>query len=359
MKMVQKKTLKEIARESNVSSAMVSQILNGTGRASDQVKEKVLNLLEDNGYRPKYARFPFYYIVDLPHIELSGKTKNVLEHLSGIEQVFDANRLTLHVEFIKSTPKKEQFKAIINRKPSGVFINTDARFLDEACELFSKANIPIVQIGYDTENPEYNAVVMDGFSGAYMATKYLVQQGHQRIGMIRFTTGISAVNSNKKYAGYAAALADSGLEVDKRYVKELSEREEEFDYKPARYAAEQLYALPDPPTALFVDNSFISLSLLYPLAADKGEIPDFVRELDIVIFEDWPLELVHDTMSNKLLYPEMDTTLVCIDWENIGAQAAQLLIKKVNERSDLPEILRVNPALFRVQGRQRDPIRSF
>ncbi|MBN1997310.1 LacI family DNA-binding transcriptional regulator [candidate division KSB1 bacterium] len=354
--MLHKKPLKEIARETNVSAAMVSQILNGTGRASEQVRNKVLARLEENGHRPKYARYPFYYIADLPRIEASGKTTIFLEQLSGIEQVFEANRLTLHVEFIRTDPAVQQLKMIANRKPSGVFINTDAQFLHDACRLFHLAKIPIVQIGYDTEDPNYNAVVIDGFSGSYLATRYLLDKGHSRIGMIRFFAGISAVNSNKKFAGYGAALAVAGHSVDATIVKELTATQGEPGWEPARRLVEELLAVNDPPTAIFVDNSFISLSLLYPLVSENGRIPHFLRNLEIVHFEDWPLLPVHDILSEKLFFPQMNTTLVCIDWENIGYQAAQLLIRHVGKSSPLPEILRVCPALYKVTGNQRKPI---
>ncbi|RPI01888.1 MAG: LacI family transcriptional regulator, partial [Calditrichaeota bacterium] len=142
----------EIAKIANVSPAMVSQVLNGKGRASEQVLNKILTLLEENEYLPKYARRPFYYIIDLPRIEASGKTQNILEQLSGLQQVFDDQYLTLHVEFIRIEPAFEQLNRIIQRKPSGVIVNTDAPFLDDACHLFQTAKIPLVQIGYDTEN---------------------------------------------------------------------------------------------------------------------------------------------------------------------------------------------------------------
>ncbi len=335
---------------------MVSQILNGTGRASKDVREKVCALLQENGYRPKIARYPFYYLVDLPYVEAAGKTQNILQQLSGIEQAFAENQLTLHVEFVRTDPALDQLKSVLDRKPSGVFINTDAKFLDEACELFARAGIPVVQIGYDTENPNYNAVVMDGFSGAYTAVKHLLQKGHTRIGIARFLAGLAAVNSHKKFAGYSAALADAGLEVDRDLVREMTVTQGEPGWQPARTLIEDLLALSDPPTAVFVENSFISLSLLYPLPSDDGQIPDSIKHLDTIHFEDWPLALAHDILSEKLFYPQLESTFVCIDWETIGIQAAQLLIRQVHKPSSLPEILRVCPALVQIKGNARQPI---
>lgn len=48
-------TIKEIARECNVSAATVSNILNGRPNASDKTREKVLKTVREKGYQPDYV----------------------------------------------------------------------------------------------------------------------------------------------------------------------------------------------------------------------------------------------------------------------------------------------------------------
>ena len=47
-------TLKEIARECNVSPTTVSNILNGKPKVSQETKERVLETVNRLGYRPNY-----------------------------------------------------------------------------------------------------------------------------------------------------------------------------------------------------------------------------------------------------------------------------------------------------------------
>ena len=47
-------TLKEIARECNVSPTTVSNILNGKPKVSEETKERVLETVNRLGYRPNY-----------------------------------------------------------------------------------------------------------------------------------------------------------------------------------------------------------------------------------------------------------------------------------------------------------------
>lgn len=351
-----KLSLKKIAEQANVSPAMVSQILNGKGRASQQVRDKVMGLLEENGYRPKLSRQPFFYIVDLFSVEAAGKTWNVLEQLSGLEHIFQENDLTLHVIFMNSGTVLGKLEMIIDRNPAGVIISTDVPFLDEACRILHQNKIPFVQIGYDTENTNFNSVVSDGFSGSYMATKHLLNKGHKRVAILRWLAGNAAVNSNKKYAGYITALSDFGIPVDLALVKSLEFSQDDTGWMPAREIVESLLALPDPPTALFIENSFISLSLLYPLPEDRGKVPGNILDLDMVHFEDWSLRPVDDIVTQKLFFPDCQTTIVAIDWESIGKEAAQMIIQEAREFSIVPQNLRISPSLYHLNGSKRELI---
>ena len=354
--LTEKLPLKKIAEQANVSPAMVSQILNGKGRASQQVRDKVVELLEENGYRPKLSRQPFFYILDLFAVEASGKTLNVLEQLSGLEQVFQENDLSLNVLFINSATISGKLEMICERNPGGVIINTDAPFLDKACRMLYQNKVPFVQIGYDTENTNFNSVVSDSFSGSYMATRHLLNKGHRRVAILRWFAGTAAVNSNKKYAGYITALSDFNIPVDLDLVKIYEFSQDETGWIPARDIVESLLALPDPPTAIFVENSFISLSLLYPLPGDNGVIPEYLSALEMVHFEDWSLQPVDDIVTQKLFYPDCSSTIVAIDWESIGREAAQLLINEAREFSIVPQNLRISPSLYRLNGNKRELI---
>lgn len=353
------KTLKEIAESAGVSVSMVSLILNGKGRASEKVRSKILKLLEDAGYKPKYARTPFYYILDLPSIEAAGKTENTMEQLSGMQSVFTDADLVLHVEFLPpgdAAAHRLHLEAIAGRKPSGVLVNTDAAFLKDACTIFSNQKIPVVQIGYDTEEPDYSAVVADSFTGAHMATRHLIKKGHTKLAILRWQGGLSKINSDKKFAGYHAALSEAGLEINQDYILTLTATEDESDWQPSLNLVGKLLELPDPPTALFVDNSFISLPLLYCLQEDQKQLHASLKKLEILHFEDWNLRQAHDILTTKLFYPEFKTKLVSINWKIIGRTGAKLLIDLAGQNSIVPQIYRISPTLQQVSGKKREPV---
>ena len=240
MESQKKVTLKEIAVRANVSSSLVSCILNGKGRASEAVRSRVATLLEQSGYQPKYTRKPFYFLVDLDRVAKSGKTRPVMEQLGGVQQVLEEKNITLHVEFLAPSTETnwdgalKQIQAIIKKEPGAVLLNTDAPWLNDVCKMLHRAGIEFIQVGYDTENPDYHAVVVDSFAGAHMAVRRLVRKGHRRIATIRWQTGFAAINSNKKFAGYQAALADAGIDPETRLVRTIAAAQHEPGWVPAR-----------------------------------------------------------------------------------------------------------------------------
>ncbi|MBD3241692.1 MAG: LacI family DNA-binding transcriptional regulator [Chitinivibrionales bacterium] len=356
-------TLKDIAQRAEVSTALVSNILNGKGRASEKVRTKVLGMLEEAGYRPKYARRSFFFLLDLDRITGSGKTIPVMKMLKGAEQTLADEGIHLQVEFLSSNgndrPRTvtQQMEAILERRPGGVFIGTDESWLERACSFFEKAGVPVVQIGYDTELARYRAVVVDGFSGAYAAVQYLADAGHQRIGTLRWEWGLSGVNSTKKHAGFRAAMAERGLAVRDEYIKSMAVEQGNPDWHPSRVLVDELLALPEPPTALFVENSWTSVPLLYPLPEDRSKLPESLSALEMVHFEDWPLDPVEDIVSGKLAYPSRMSTVLAIDWEAIGRYAARMLVDTVRDNNTAEtRIVRLAPVLQQIQGFSRKPI---
>jgi DNA-binding LacI/PurR family transcriptional regulator len=298
------------------------------------------------------------FLLDLARICAHGKTIPVMQQLMGLQLTLEDQGYPLSVEFLVSTDKPTvtaQLRTLAKRKPSAVLVNTDSQWITEAFSVFGHADIPIVQLGYDTEKPDCDAVVVDSFAGAYAAVTHLLKRGHTKIAILRWLAGLAMVNSNKKFAGYTAALADAGMTPDERYIKTISAGPGEPGWAPARMAVDELLNLAEPPTALFIENSFISMSLLCPLPFDNGALPAHIAQLDAVHFEDWPLEPVEDIVHGKLFYPPINAKVVAIDWQQIGSTAAQLLIEKAETKSVLPKIIRVEPTLQQLSNGKRTP----
>jgi LacI family transcriptional regulator len=347
--------LKQIAAEAGVSSALVSMILHGKGRASSAVREQVEQLLRRAGYQPRLRVAPVLLVLDLKMVASAGKSLCVLRQIEGLQDALAAEGVATQIETIsvpEDADRLDHLRAIARRKCGGIVVCTDFPDLAETLDVLAEGAWPVVQMGYDTEDPRYPAAVVDSFAGTYSTVRMLIEKGHRRIGTIRWQAGLASINSNKKHAGFLAALADGGLAPRQADVQTLSATQDERDWTPAADLLEPMLAQADPPTALLVENSFVSLSLLYPSWGRAR--PPAVEALEIVHFEDWPLEPVDDVLSGKLRYPPAEAILVTIPWRQVGQMAGRLMVERLQGQADAsPMTLRISPQLQRMRGRQR------
>ena len=318
------------------------------------VRRRVLTLLEKAGYQLQSDN-PAVLLIDLPRITAGGKASATLEILSGLQPGLLAEGVGLQMEFLPGDQNllTEYVEGVCKRHPSALVVPTDAPWRSLAGRMAARAGVPFFQIGYDNEDPRYPAAVVDSFAGAYQAATFLLHKGHRRVASVRWiAAGIP--NANKKHAGYQAALADAGIPLDEQLVVAVPALQGEPGWRCSRDLVEALLDLPDPPTALFVENSFLSPPLLYPGPADAGKLPAGLAEMDMVHFEDWPLEPVQDLLAGKLGFAFRPTTVVRIDWDAIGLTAARLLAQNIrNGGTDPHPIVRVSPILETVSATGR------
>ncbi len=135
---------------------------------------------------------------------------------------------------------------------------------------------PIVIIddqGQPTSIPHVSA---GNRQGAYKATRYLLQLGHQRIAHIRGPHKFLV--SQERYEGYSEALREAGIIPDPALVMEG-----DFMPESGRACARKLLALADPPTAIFAASDQMAYGVL-EIAAEHGlRVP---ADLSLIGFDD-------------------------------------------------------------------------
>lgn len=109
----------------------------------------------------------------------------------------------------------------------------------------------VVSIGRNSVNYLVDEVLCDGEEVAHLATKYLIDLGHRRIGYV------GDCKNESRYRGYRKALEAHGLELDVRDVIECNHTEA------AGYRAmERLMQREDAPTGLFCATDAVAIGLL-------------------------------------------------------------------------------------------------
>lgn len=184
-----------------------------------------------------------------------------LSLLTAIEKVSAEKGYSLRVNSSLYQEKREAEYLLrtVEENVSGLFI---IPFLQNNYEHLRQVaeKIPVVCIDHAVKGLKIPVVSPNHYQASYDAVRYLIQQGHRRIGFIISAWSFldSSPSVSGRFQGYRDALRDAGIAYDRNIVKELGEtlasrcpREvglELFSYP----AMHQILSAPSPPTAVLL-----------------------------------------------------------------------------------------------------------
>lgn len=209
-------TIDMIAKELGVASSTVSRAISGKGRIGQQTRRKILDYIEDNGYKPATLSCPNKRLkteniaVAIPAFSDSWHLPFFQRCLLGVCDVAQSMDYDVMVVSRTNDSIASIERIVASRKIDGMIL-TRALINDEAIDFLKKKDVPFVVIGSVDEEDVYQ-VDSDNLIGCRELTAYLSIIGFKKIGLI---------GGNKKYKvtldryqGYIQGLKASGLEED-------------------------------------------------------------------------------------------------------------------------------------------------
>jgi DNA-binding LacI/PurR family transcriptional regulator len=274
-------TIHDVARHAGVAVATVSRVMNNTGQVRNQTRQRVLAAVDELGYRPNRtarglargrqatvaALVPF-----VTHPSAFARVQGMVETCRdyGLPvSLFD-------VEFPEH--QGEHLRALTgDLRPEGLVI-VSLHPTDEEYEWLEAAGLRPVLV--DTEREGFSSVCIDDRAGGALATRHLLELGHERIGFVgdleqdRF--GFTA--SPLRHRGYLDALAEAGVAPRTAY-----QRTGPHGKETARQHAHDVLGLAEPPTAIFAASDTQALGVL-EAARERGlRVP---ADLSVIGFDD-------------------------------------------------------------------------
>nr|WP_298793482.1 LacI family DNA-binding transcriptional regulator [uncultured Allomuricauda sp.] len=313
-------TLKDIARELEVSISTVSKALKNSEEISRDTKEKVQAFAKLYNYKPNNIA-----------ISLKNKrTKNIgvvipaiVHHffttvIRGIEKYANAHGYNVIVCLSEESFDKEviNMEMLANGSIDGFIMSLssetqqkgDYNHLKEVTE----QGIPVVLFDRITNEIDCDKVVIDDQFGAYMATKKLIDQGRRKIALITTDDYLSV--SKARTEGYRKALQESDVEINESRILKLSTMEMDEERIQEFFDSNEVDAV------LCVNEIFTVYSMR--LVQEKGlNIPN---DISFIGFTDGKL--------SKYANPSL--TVVAQHGEKMGEIAAQMLIDKVESEKE-------------------------
>lgn len=223
-------TLKDIAKEFNVSIATVSKALNDSYEISPKTKSKIQEYAKELQYKPNNSVF-------LKERQTNTKTigviiPNMLNHFFtkvfvGIEKIATAKGYNL-ITCISNESREKEVAVMELLKNSNLdgFILSIAREtqIKQDFSHFQNAinqGIPIVMIDRITDKIECDKVIVNDEEGAYNATNYFIKTGCKNIAIVSNIHQLSVGKLRLK--GYKKALLEANILIDDDLILKVDE----------------------------------------------------------------------------------------------------------------------------------------
>lgn len=325
-------TIYDIAREAKVGIGTVSRVLNGSPHVSDETRRKVLEVARRLNYQPHtYAQrlakqrayaisalIPFF--TNYFFIEVLRGVQSKISELGFDLVLYGVNDPSTQVEHYiqKSTHRG---------KVDGVLFFS-MKFPEYYVRYFTQRGIPIVLV--DTYHPKFDSIIVDNFRGAYLATKHLIELGHERIGMI--TARLESVPAKQRFDGFKQALLDHGKKFyDEFFVETEDVRHDGFNREAGYQACKEiLNRKVGLPTAIFVSSDIQAIGVIEALNEKGIKVPD---DISVIGFDD--IELAKDFGLTTVRQPMYE----------MGAVAVEKLFERINDKKIGPRHIKFVPEL--------------
>lgn len=317
-------TIHQIAKQSGVSIATVSKVLNNREGVSSAVRVKVLKTAERLGYFPYIkSRVSGLFRIKSKYIaEIFGHATPYLinEINAGINSIVNNSRY-YEIKFIFDETEERSasklnlfFNHLLRDKDIAglivVFLNMDEKLINE----LQKNDIFVILINSSSEIAPF--VTVDNFKSAYQATEYLIKTGCKKIGLIIPESRNVPVWQERK-EGFKKALQNYAL----KYSPDLIEYENTFNVEQIKLATAELLNRNKNIDGIIFASDWQAYAGINLLKEKKIQIPD---DISVMGFDD--LEF------NTLIEPPL--TSVKQPMREMGEIAMKNLIKLIkNEKN--------------------------
>jgi LacI family transcriptional regulator len=305
-------TIADVARTAGVSKATVSRVLGGQTRyVREETRQRVLKAVDALGYHPSSAarslksKRSFTLGIVGYGLEYFGPACT----LSGIEQEASKLGYTILLHLVRQ-PETNNVEQLL-RKMGSRYVDGIIWAVPEIGENRSwlgnkppSLSVPIVFLSMEPQ-PEQFVVAMDNYSGGLLATRHLIAQGCQNIGLI--TGPLDWWEARQRKLGWQKALESVGLPQNDGFIVEGT-----WSTASGERGLSQLLNRQPEIDGVFACNDRMALGALKAARELGRQVP---QDLAMVGFD--------DTQDSAYFYPSLST--VRQDITELGRRAVREL----------------------------------
>ena len=314
-------SIKEIAKEANVSPATVSKALNQRKDISEATRQRIIRIAESHDFVPsslgrnlKNQRTENIGVIFCRESQPLSANPFYSRVLEGIEAELAMNNYNLVLHLLPNDYTGTLPKMLREGQVDGVILAGVLR--PDFIQRLRNLSVGAVLVDPKIVINDFSQILIDNEHGAFQAVEHLIRCGHKRIGFI--SGNLDRLSFIERFKGYKKALQYYKIEFEQELVQSGGL---EQGYEHTR----KLIQMDNPPTAIFAAND-INAIYGYKAVKDSGlRIPE---DISVIGFDD--IELA------KISSPPLST--IRVYKEEMGSIAVRILLQIINNELGKPVI---------------------
>ena len=311
----------------NVSPSTVSNILNGKSNMTEETKKKVLEVVEKTGYRPNFfaqgmRRQNNKCICIIAEELLQFSTPPIVEAVMGVCEAKGYRTILINMSMyskwkktgvilgeeslLKENTSPALLEAQALRADGIIYVAAHGHILDNVPADYG---IPVVFAYGPSKYNDYKSVLIDDCGGAEMLIRYLIENGHTRIGVIAGKE--ENLHTVERLVGYRNALKEAGIKYEKGIVLFA-----DWERETGRECARKLIA--KGVTTIWCMNDLMAAGAY-----------DAVMEAGLTVGKDVSVFGFDNREISEYMYPQLSTCELPL--KEIGETCAELIIKEIED----------------------------
>ncbi|WP_281558363.1 LacI family DNA-binding transcriptional regulator [Thalassomonas sp. RHCl1] len=322
-------TIYEVSKLAGVSLATVSRVTSNNALVSDKTRQKVIDAMEQLGYRPNSIAQSLASkrtnSVGILVSELHGPFFGQM--MAGIETELRlaGKHVIITTGHSEEDKEKDGIEFLKSRNCDALIVHVEAvsdEYLFDLCQ----GDIPVYIMSRLVPGVEQNCISLDNELGGYLATKAVIDQGHSDIAYIAGQQ--FKADARNRLIGHKRALAENNIEFKESLVY-MGDFKETGGSEGLKHFVENKQSF----TALVCANDEIASGAM-----------TCARELGFNLPQDLSIIGFDNVILARYIYPKLTTIDNPVN--EMGQMAAKLVLKNVYQQDKLEIQQTFEPSLI-------------
>lgn len=322
-------TIKDVAKMAGVSTTTVSHVINKTRFVAKETEQQVLQAIKNLNYSPSaVARsLKVNTTKSIGMIVTTCETPYFAEIIHSVEELCYRQGYSLFLCNTQNNPEKikNHLDMLAKKRVDGLLVMC-AEYTQNSLDLLAAfKDLPMVVMDWGPFNENTDLIQDNSFSGGYIATKYLIDNGHKDIAII--SGELTKTTAITRYQGFEKAMQEANLAINPNWIMEgFFEPEDGYECMNKILVQDKL------PTAVFCCNDIMALGAISAIGEKDLKVPD---DISIIGYDN-----IH---ASRFFSPPLTT--IHQSKSRLGVQAINLLFKRISEKGKEHEIIEIYPEL--------------